>query len=634
MSDPVLPDGAGAVPDRRRTLTLALAAIGVVYGDIGTSPLYALKESLSESTGITLTEANVLGILSLMFWSLVGVVTVKYVIVILRADNRGEGGVLALMALANSIDRLGPATRRTIVALGMSGAALFYGDCILTPAISVLSAVEGLNVATEAFTPYVVPLAVLILIGLFAIQRHGTGRVGAWFGPITALWFVVLFILGLIQIAQNPVVLWAVDPRRAMEFFATHQLVGFLALGAVVLTITGAEALYADLGHFGPRPIRLAWLTVVLPALLTNYFGQGALVLRDPDSLANPFYKLVPEWGVIPMVVLATAATVIASQAVISGAFSMARQAALLGLSPRLAIRQTSAQEFGQIYAPAINWMLLAGVVLLVVQFRTSSALASAYGIAVTGTMLVTSVLAVIVARRIWGWSWPAVGVVFGTFALIDATFLSANLAKIVHGGWVPIALGAVIYLVMYTWRRGRAVVADSERDAALPLDLFVERLRPERPLRIRGTAVYLTAFPQDTPRALLHNLKHNQVLHERVIVATVTTRPVPRVAEAERIAVEEIGKGVERVIITFGFMQTPNVPRALARAAERGLPWDAQRVSYFLSRDFYVVPARSRLPRWQGQLFAALTRLAAGARSFYRLPTGQVVELGGQMEV
>ncbi|MBL8806250.1 MAG: potassium transporter Kup [Rhodospirillales bacterium] len=627
-----IPDAGASAPSTKDVLRLALAAVGIVYGDIGTSPLYTLRECLNAAGGTG--EAQVLGILSLIFWSLIGVVTLKYVVLAMRWDNRGEGGVLALMALTLEGRDIGARARRLLFALAVIGAALFYGDCILTPAISVLSAVEGLKIATDAFEPFVVPLSLLVLVALFVVQRFGTAGVGSLFGPVTVVWFAALLVLGLIHIAERPDVLQALDPRHAIAFFADNGWVGFAALGSVVLAITGGEALYADMGHFGARPIRWAWFGLVLPALLINYFGQGALVLADPAAVTNPFYLMAPGWALLPMVALATAATVIASQAVISGAFSMAQQATLLGLSPRMRIRHTSHSEIGQIYVPTLNWGLMAGVALLVAGFGSSDRLANAYGIAVTGTMLVTTILAMAAARHLWGWGWGRVALVLGGFLVVDAAFLSANLLKVASGGWIPLLVGALVFATMWTWRRGRAALADQESADSLPTAMFLRRVEPGRPHRVPGTAVFMTARASEIPRALLHNLKHNQILHERVVLASVTTMPVPRVAGAERLSVEDLGKGFLSVSLRFGFMQTPNVPKALARLPKFGHDWDEMRVSYFIGRNSLAAAVKPSLPRWQERLFIALYKLGANAGDFFRIPPGKVVELGTRLEI
>jgi KUP system potassium uptake protein len=611
---------------------LTIAALGVVYGDIGTSPLYAMREALGENGVLPLTEASVLGVLSLIFWSLLAVVTLKYVIVILRADNRGEGGILALAALAQRT--LSPRGRGVVLVLAMFGAALFYGDGLITPAISVLSAIEGLKVATPLFEPYVVPIALGILIVLFLFQSRGTGNIGLLFGPVVCLWFVVLGFLGLVQIVQTPHVLSALHPNHALTLFATYQWPAFITLGAVFLAVTGAEALYADMGHFGRLPIRIAWCGLVLPGLLLNYFGQGALLLANPAALANPFYLMAPDWALYPMVVLATWATVIASQAVISGAFSLSAQAVQLGYLPRLSVRHTSAQTMGQIYIPAINWLLLAGVVLLVLAFQSSSNLAAAYGIAVCGTMAITAVLAGFVARSRWGWSPPLVMAVFGTFLAIDLTFLGANSLKILAGGWFPIVLAAAVFALMSTWRRGRELMFERLYQGTPSLRAFMTSLSRRPPIRVPGTAVFLTANPDAVPRALLHNLKHNKVLHERVVVLKVETEDVPRVPKSERLEIEHLGANFHRVVVRYGFMERPDVPAAL-RSCQLGPPEPTlMDLSFFLSRETFLPSPRPNLPRWREQVFIHMANLALDATRFFRLPADRVVEVGSQVEI
>jgi KUP system potassium uptake protein len=630
-------NGVAAAPPGRHLPALTLAAIGVVYGDIGTSPLYTMREAFGETGALPLAEATVLGVLSLIVWSLFTVVTLKYVVVILRADNRGEGGILALAALAHRA--MSPRHRRTVLVLAMFGAALFYGDGLITPAISVLSAIEGLKVPTPAFEPYVVPIALGILIALFAIQSRGTGNIGLLFGPVVCLWFLVLGFLGLAQIVRSPHVLLALDPTYGLALFARHQWSAFITLGAVFLAVTGAEALYADMGHFGQLPIRIAWFGLVLPGLLLNYFGQGALLLANPATLINPFYLLAPAWALYPMVVLATWATVIASQAVISGAFSISAQAVHLGYLPRLNVRHTSAQTVGQIYIPGINWLLLAGVVLLVLGFRSSSNLAAAYGIAVSGTMAITTVLAGIVARSRWGWPTALVVVVFGAFLAIDLTFLSANSLKIFAGGWFPIVLAAAVFFLMSTWHRGREVMFERLYRGAPSLRAFLTSLSRRPPTRVPGTAVFLTANPDGVPRALLHNLKHNKVLHERVVVLKVETEHVPRVPAARRLEIEHLGANFHRVLVRYGFMERPDVPAAL-RSCQLGPPEPTlmdptlMDISFFLSRETFIPSARPDLSWWQEQIFIRMANAALDATRFFRLPPNRVVELGSQIEI
>jgi KUP system potassium uptake protein len=630
MTAEALPQRAG----RSRTAKLTLAALGVVFGDIGTSPLYTVKECFSEFTGLKPVPQDVLGILSLITWALIVIVTLKYVVVVMRADNRGEGGVLALMALVSRRAEISPRRRNAYILLGIAGAALFYGDCLLTPAISVLSAVEGLNVATPAFEPLVVPIALGVIVALFAIQHHGTGGVGRWFGPIMLAWFLVLAVLGLMHIGQAPRILLALSPLEAVDFAIRHKFVAFVALGAVTLAVTGAEALYADMGHFGASPIRRAWLGLVLPSLLANYYGQGALLLSDPTALENPFFRLAPGWMLYPLVGLATAATVIASQATISGAFSMAQQAALLGLSPRVRIQHTSASEFGQIYVPAVNWLQLAGVVALVLAFKSSTNLAAAYGIAVTGTMAVTTLLVFVLAVRAWKWSWPVSISVLGCFALIDVTLFSANMAKFVQGGWVPLVLAIAIFTAMWTWLKGRLAVAARENEGALPMETLLASINPGRVHRPQGTAVYLTAFAGNAPNCLLHNLKHNEVLHEQVVLLTVEVPDEPYVPPNDRARIRHFGKGVHHVVLRYGFMEQPDVPRDLLPLGERGVPVDPMRTSYFVGRNSFVAAARPLLPRWQERLFLMLARFASSAGDFFGLPHNRVVELGSRIEI
>jgi KUP system potassium uptake protein len=613
-------------------LTLMIGSIGVVYGDIGTSPLYALRESVLAAVGAdqAATEPVILGILSLIIWALLIVVTAKYVLFLLRADNNGEGGTLALMALASrAVARPGP-----IILLGIISGALFYGDAMITPALSVLSAVEGLKLVTPALEPYIVPIAVAILIGLFAVQSHGTARVAAFFGPLTLIWFIMLAIGGLWHIGQNMNVLLAFSPVYGLDFLLHHGLIGLATLGAVFLVVTGAEALYADLGHFGHGPIRMAWLVVVLPALTINYLGQGALVLADPKAIENPFFLLYPDWARLPMVLLATVATVIASQAVITGAYSLTQQAIQLGLLPRLEIRHTSQALFGQIYMPSVNWLLLLGVLLLVALFRSSSALASAYGVAVTGTMVVTTLMAIVVVSRVWRWPLLVSLAMVIPFLLIDLTFLGANLLKVLDGGWVPLAFGASVMVVIYTWRRGSRLLFEKTRRQEAPLATLVRSLEKKPPLRIPGTAVFLTSDPQHAPTALLHSLKHYKVLHEQNVILTIEMSDAPRVHPTERVSIEPVSETFLRVVLRFGFMETPNVPRALAVARKRGWQYDIMSTSFFLSRRQVKPAAHSAMPRWQDRLFIALTRSANDATAYFQIPTERVVEIGTQVAV
>ncbi len=624
-----------AKPDRPSAgfWALTLGSIGVVYGDIGTSPLYAMRESVTAAVGVgnPASEAVVLGILSLVIWALLIVVTAKYVLVLLRANNNGEGGTLALMALACR----GAGPRASfVIFLGIISGALFYGDAVITPALSVLSAVEGLKIVTPAFEPYVVAITTAILIALFAVQSRGTAKVAAFFGPVTLVWFVALAAAGIWHVLQNPNVLAAFNPLHGIGFLLSHQLIGFLTLGAVFLVVTGSEALYADLGHFGPRPIQAAWLLVALPALTLNYLGQGALILADPKTIENPFFLLYPDWALIPMVALATAATVIASQAVITGAYSLTRQAVQLGLLPRLEIHHTSAALFGQIYMPRVNTLLLVGVLLLVLMFRSSSALASAYGIAVTGTMVVTSLLAFIVIWKVWNWSALAAAALMGPFLLIDLTFLSANMLKVFEGGWMPLALGSMVMLVMYTWRRGVQILSEKTRRLELPLAELVARLEQRPPVRVPGTAVFLTADPLNAPTALLHSLKHYKALHERNAILSIQIDPQPRIDPKDRVRIEPISATFSRILLRFGFMETPNVPQALAIARKLGWQFDIMSTSFFLSRRTLRPAETSEMPQWQDHIFIALARTANDATDYFQIPTERVVEVGTQVKV
>ncbi len=613
---------------------LTLGSIGVVYGDIGTSPLYAFREALnaaSHEAGSVPTRATVLGVLSMILWSLIVVVTLKYVLILLRADNHGEGGTLSLTALASRA--MG---RRTpfIFVLGMIGAAMFYGDSLITPAISVLSAVEGLKLATPAFEHYVVPLTILILLGLFAVQAHGTARVASFFGPVMTIWFLVIGGLGLWHISDAPSVLLAVNPLHAIGFMLSHGTIAFVTLGLVFLAVTGGEALYADLGHFGRKPIQTAWLGLVLPALLLNYFGQGALILADPAAIENPFYRLVPQPLVLPMVVLATVATIIASQAVITGAYSLTRQAIQLGFLPRVAIRHTSEAQVGQIYIPRVNAILLVGVLLLVAMFRSSSGLASAYGIAVTTTMVVDGVLGFIVIWKLWGWSrWGAV-LLMAPFIFVDATFFVANLMKLFEGAWVPLIFAGTLMLIIMTWRRGTQLLAQKTRRSEIPLKTLIGSLEKKPPHVVVGTAVFLTSDPDFAPTALLHNLKHNKVLHEKNVILTIVTEDRPRVPAEDRVHIEHVSPHFTKVALHYGFVETPNVPRALAIARKLGWTFDIMSTSFFLSRRALKPAPTSHMPRWQDRLFIALARTANDATDFFQIPTGRVVEIGTQVTV
>ena len=625
----------GESPQHRSSrAALTLAALGVVYGDIGTSPLYAVKETFNPAHGIELSEENILGGLSAIFWSLMVVVTLKYVSLVMRANNKGEGGVMALVALASSSVKGTPRWRAPILVLGVFGASLFYGDAVLTPAISVLSAIEGLEVGTAAFKPYVVPLSVGVLIGLFLLQRKGTSFVGAFFGPVCALWFLALATVGVYGIARNPEVLAALNPVHALRFSTGHGWASFVVLGSVLLAITGAEALYADMGHFGKGPIRIAWFGLVFPALVLNYFGQGALLAADPKALENPFYLAYPSWALYPMVALATAATVIASQATISGAYSMTKQAIQLGFLPRMNILQTSAKEIGQIYMPGVNWLLLAAVLAAVLGFGSSSKLASAYGVAVMGTMLTTTFLTFFVVR--YGWGYPLALCLFATgfFIAVDLAFFSASLLKIHEGGWFPLVTGAGIYTVMLTWRRGREMLFERLRKDAIPLDAFLASLFRDPPHRVPGTAVFLTSTADVVPHALLHNLKHNRVLHERVVFLTALVEEEPWVPFDRRVRVEPLGHDCWRVTVRFGFKNRTDVSQALELCREQGLELDPMQISFFLSRETVIPTAADGMAMWRERMFAAMTRNAGSVVEYFNIPSNRVIELGTQVEI
>jgi KUP system potassium uptake protein len=628
--------GSGEARSHAGLWGLAVGSIGVVYGDIGTSPLYALREAIIAAAGThnPVDRATVLGVVSLILWALFVIVTLKYVVILLRADNNGEGGTLTLMALASrAVGRMNRAAG-VVALLGIVSGALFYGDAVITPALSVLSAVEGIDVATPAFHDYVVPLTIVILLVLFAAQSYGTAKVAALFGPIMVIWFVAIAIPGLTWIARDPGILWALNPYYGVDFLLHHGIIGLYTLGAVFLAVTGAEALYADLGHFGRGPIQVAWIAVVLPSLAVNYLGQGALVFAEPQAIENPFFLLYPGWALIPMVVLATVATVIASQAVITGAYSLSSQAIQLGLLPRLEVRHTSAQQAGQIYMPRVNGLLLLGVILLVALFRSSSALASAYGIAVTGTMVVTCMMAFVVIWRMWRWSPLAAAALMAPFLVIDLTFLSANMLKVIEGGWVPLALGGLLMLVMYTWRRGTRILAAKTRKLETPLDDLVRILEKKPPQRVPGTAVFLTSDPKSAPTALMHSLKHYKVLHEKNVILSVETTHTPRVEADKRVSIEPVGSTFMRVLLRFGYMESPNVPRALAIARKLGWQFDIMSTSFFLSRRSLRPAPHSGMPRWQDRLFITLARSANDATDYFQIPTDRVVEVGTQVTV
>ena len=626
-------NGTDAEAKRRAFWALTFGSIGVVYGDIGTSPLYALREAVlaASGDGSAVTEAAIFGVLSLIFWSLIVVVTIKYVLVLLHADNNGEGGTLALTALA--FRALG---RRTplVVALGIVGASMFYGSTLITPALSVLSAVEGLNVATTAFKPYVLPITVIILVVLFSVQSHGTARVSTFFAPITTIWFVVIAAAGVLEIAANPRILEALNPIHGIDFLLTNGVVGLVTLAAVFLVATGSEALYNDLGHFGRKPIQSAWLFLVLPALLLNYFGQGALVLARPETIENPFYLLYPDWALYPMVALATVATSIASQAVITGAYSITRQAMQLGFLPRMEVRHTSEALAGQIYMPRVNWLLLAGVLLLVFMFRSSSELAAAYVLAVAATAWVAGILGFIVIWRLWRWPlWAALALML-PLTLVDSTFVLASMLDFFRGAWMPVLVGAALVAIMYTWRRGTRLLAQKTRRVEVPFQPLIDSLETKPPHIVPGTAVFLTADPDFAPTALLHNLKHNKVLHKHNVILTISNEDIPRVDNKERVTIDNVSERFMKVLLRFGFMERPNVPKALAIARKQGWTFDIMSTSFFLSRRSVRPDPRSGMPPWQDRLYIFLAHNADDASSYFQLPTDRVVEIGTQVTV
>jgi KUP system potassium uptake protein len=627
-ADQASPEGVA----NQQFLALVVGCIGVVYGDIGTSPLYAFREAVNAAKGSSFAGREaVFGVLSLITWTLLLVVTLKYVLILLRADNKGEGGMFALMALGQSV-----AKRSTpvIMGLGIAGASFFYGDAVITPAISVLSAVEGLKLVSPAFVPYVIPLSVVVLVGLFAFQSRGTAQVAKFFGPITVVWFIALAAGGLAHIISNPDVLVALNPWYGMRFLLEHGLVGLTVLGLVFLAVTGAEALYADLGHFGRLPIQFAWFSLVLPSLLLNYYGQGALVLARPDTLENPFYFLYPEWALVPMVILATIATIIASQAVITGAFSLTRQAIQLGLLPRLGITHTSEVMLGQIYLPRINWMLLVGVLLVVFAFRSSSNLASAYGVAVTAAMVITTLLAIFVVWRYWKWPLWQTALVMLPLLFLEQVFLTANILKVFEGGWVPLLLAACIGLIMATWVRGSRLLVKQTRKNEADLEWLLRKLEAKPPHRVPGTAVFFTGDPTAAPTALMHNLKHNRILHERNIILSIKTEEVPRVPRYERVTVDRVTDSFIRVVARYGFMETPSVPKILDVCRRKDLNIDIGATSFFLSRRNLKSTPKSEMPAWQDRLFVALARSAQDATTYFQIPTDRVVEVGTQVAV
>jgi KUP system potassium uptake protein len=621
-------------PGGRYLALLSLTALGVVYGDIGTSVLYAMRESFHHSHGIRPGAENVLGVLSLIFWALVLVISVKYAVFVLRADNRGEGGILALTSLVTPVAAMRRNSRWVLVMLGLFGTALLYGDGMITPVISVLGAVEGLEVATPFFRPYIVPITIAVLVALFAVQRNGTATVGKIFGPVMLAWFAVIAALGVTQIVRAPQVLGAISPVHAFRFFALNGKAGFLVLGSVFLVVTGGEALYADLGHFGRRPIRVAWYAVVLPALLVNYFGQGALLIREPAAVENPFFHMVPPWALYPVVVVATLAAVIASQALITGAFSLTMQAVQLGYMPRVEIAHTSSRERGQIYIPGINWMLMVACIGLVLGFQNSSNVAAAYGVAVTTTMVVTTLLLAVVQRE--RWKWPLAGTLAFSFVFfaIDLAFWAANIVKIPHGGWFPLVIGAVVFTLMSTWKTGRRVLAEQLQNRTLPINLFLDDVRRSPPYRVPGTAVFMYGSRQGTPPALLHSLKHYQVLHQTVVFLSVETQEVPHVPPEERVEVSELGEGVFRIVLAYGFMEEPNVPEALSFVSYPGLELKPARTTYFLGRETLIPTRNTGIAFWREHLFSVMSRNARTATSFFGLPPNRVVELGAQIQL
>ncbi len=621
-------------PTNKKLSALTIGAIGVVFGDIGTSPLYALKESFSPAHGIPLNQATVFGILSVMFWAMTALVTVKYLMFMMRADNKGEGGILALTALAQRCFRKGTRRHWWVVALGMFGAAMFYGDAIITPAISVLSAVEGLGLVEPALNQFVVPISIGILIALFAVQRHGTAAVGRFFGPVMVLWFLVLAILGVLQIINNPGILHAFNPWYSWQFFIEHKVAAWITLGAVVLCVTGGEALYADMGHFGRKPIRVGWFSLVWPALLLNYFGQGALLLSNPDAIKNPFYLMAPNWALLPMVGLAACATVIASQAVISGAFSLTKQAIQLGYLPRFSIQHTNELESGQIYIPFINWGLLLGIIALVLIFKNSSNLAAAYGIAVMLTMTIDTLLLLVVMVYIWKWSKLFAFVLIGGILANDIMFLSATATKIGDGGWFPLVIGAAMFTIMSTWRRGREIVRRKVNDGAMPLKGFVESISLSDTPRVEGTGVFMTTNPGGVPNALLHNLKHNKVLHGRVIILSIMIEDIPRVPKEDYIWIDNLGHGFYSITAHYGFKETPNVPTMMNDCRLQSMTFDMMDTSFFVNRESLIATPRGGMALWREHLFVWMSHLAAKASDYFRIPTNRVVELGTQVEI
>lgn len=615
---------------------LALGALGVVFGDIGTSPLYAIRECFSSEHFVGLTPENILGVLSLIFWTLFFMITLKYMSFVMRADNKGEGGILSLMALTSSNSDLQNSSGKKwlLLTLGLIGAALLYGDGIITPAISVLSAVEGLKIVTPVFEPFIVPITVFFISILFVFQRFGTGKIGFFFGPIILMWFTSIGSLGVYWIIQAPQVLAALNPYHAVDFFIRNSWEGFFVLSSVVLVITGGEALYADMGHFGKKPIRFAWFFVALPGLVLNYFGQGGLLLTTPEAISNPFYLMAPKWALWPMVILATMTTVIASQALISGIFSMTKQAVQLGFCPRIPIIHTSSREIGQVYIPFINWALAIGVIWLVLSFKQSSALAAAYGIAVTGTMVITTILAFEVARRKWGWSLAKAGSIFGFFLIADLAFFGTNISKISHGGWVPIAVGAVIYLLMSTWAKGRRILADRLKAKSLPIEEFIQKLKDNPPQKVEGSALYMTSDSWGVPLPLLHNLKHNKVMHNQVAILTIRTLEVPTVAKKDRVQIEELCPRFYRIIACYGFMEIPKIKHILEACRENGIQFPIQETTFVLGRETILPTGDATLSIWREKIFALMARNAQRPTAFFKIPPNQVIEVGIQVEI
>ena len=611
---------------------IALAALGVVYGDIGTSPLYAMKEVFAGNHPIPLTEANVLGSLSLFFWALLIIVSLKYVSIIMRADNRGEGGIMALIALALHDAKDNPRRLKIITVIGVLGAAMFYGDGMVTPAISVLSAVEGIEVVAPQLHPFIIPVTLVVLFGLFFVQKRGTATVGSFFGPVMLVWFGTLAALGIYNLIGNPHVLLALNPMYGLEFLVANRAMSLVAMGNVVLAVTGAEALYADMGHFGRKPVTIAWYGFVLPSLVLNYFGQGALILDNPAAAENPFFLSAPDWALVPLVGLATVATVIASQAVISGAFSISRQAMQLGFMPRMEVQYTSEKAQGQIYLPAVNWGLFAAVSVLVLGFKSSNNLAAAYGIAVTGDMVITSLLATVVVAKVWRWGWNRAALLFIGFLVVELTFLAANILKIPDGGWFPLVAGAVVFVLMTTWKRGREILGARLQGEALHLDAFIEALLAGMPTRVQGTAVFMNADPNGVPHALLHNLMHNKVLHERILLVSVQVFDVPYVPEIDRVEVHKLKGDFYRVIVQYGFKDEPDIPAALALCADAGLKLEMLDTSFFLGRETLIPRFGSEMSFWRTKLFIAMFRNAGSATAFFKIPSNRVVELGTQI--